>query len=91
MKNIIGFLLSSFVLFVFITIVTSKKEATADGSDVYGFPLKFYSYTGGKCVVPGCNGPFWNYINLILDLLITFVFAATAWFGIKKLKREKSN
>ncbi len=56
-------------LFIMPTILTFGAPAY-DGSQVYGFPLSFYSW-GGKCYSPdgGILCTSFSYTNLIIDIL----------------------
>ena len=72
------------VLFIIPTILTYGAPAY-DGQRVYGFPLAFNS-EGGLCPPPGCEYTF-NYLNLIIDLLILIVIPLIVNFIVLKVKK----
>ncbi|MBI2729992.1 MAG: hypothetical protein HYX40_04440 [Sphingobacteriales bacterium] len=88
MKKSKWVLLVSLIIFVALTILTIKNEADSDGFSKYGFPLRFYSYTDGKC--DNCNQGF-KTTNLLLDILISVTASYIIISIINRLKAHYKN
>lgn len=73
MKSRIIILSFSFVIFIAITFLTSSKLYIRGGVDYYGFPLTFYTDHHDYWIPPEESTI--NYINLILDILLTTIFS----------------
>ncbi len=71
-----------------ITLIFAKCDSPADGNDELGFPFPFYQYIGGKLSVEPENRSSFNFIYLLFNLLIYFVFA---YFFAHLIKRSKNN
>lgn len=57
------------LIFIVLTLLTMKNEASSDGLNTYGFPFTFYDHFTGKC--DDCYGKFgFKKLNFILDVLI---------------------
>ncbi|MCO4292575.1 hypothetical protein NF867_06860 [Solitalea sp. MAHUQ-68] len=48
MKGIKRTSAATLILFLTLSILTSKYESASDGIDEYGFPLTFYNHSSGK-------------------------------------------
>jgi len=56
-------------IWIIITVVFSKSDAPSDGFTSIGFPLHFYSYTGGKL----SSGSYINNGVILTYLLVDFI------------------
>jgi hypothetical protein len=73
-KNII---ITSLLLFVFITLLTGAYHSAGDGFNALGFPFTFYQSTAGKC--QNCDLVNWFKASyFISDLLLCFL---VCWIG----------
>lgn len=73
------------VLFILPTLMTITAPLT-DGAVQFGFPLTFNS-TGGLCSSSGCGFAF-NYLNLLIDLLLVVGIPLLANFIFAKSKMK---
>lgn len=58
------------IIFLLLTKLTSINESSFDGDDLVGFPLKFFTYRGGKLMDKNTSRIVINYTNLVIDILI---------------------
>lgn len=77
------------LIFLFLTKITSVNESHFDGEDRLGFPLKFYTYYGGKLLSRAISPVTYNYTNLIIDIFIYVVILLLSFkFWGKKRSKE---
>ncbi len=67
----------SLAVFTLTTLFTVKMESSFDGNDAMGFPFIFYTYLGGKRSVEPTERTFFDYHNLLIDLLLFFLLVFT--------------
>jgi hypothetical protein len=77
-----------------LTLVTMTREASIDGSDMYGFPFTFYSHFEGKC--NNCYNsfgfrPLCFCIDMLLSLVFTYLFIRVKTIFIKLKSHKSSN
>ncbi len=72
--------------FVLFTAMTGTWKSASDGNDVIGFPFEFYTYLGGKRLIPTEDRTLFNYGNFTIDAILFFVSSILIDKLIKKNK-----
>jgi hypothetical protein len=69
------FIIASIVVFILLTTATMEVESPSDGKDTYGYPLRFYTTTGGKCAVCTQTFEWWKFG-------VDYIFVLAAGLGL---------
>ncbi len=94
MRKYIEVFVLTFIVFATLTLATAKIETPFDGHDTYGFPFTFFTKFSGMCMPCPPNPTETNYLNLLIDILVSLIFGFIIWIGYKKTKvalRKKKN
>jgi hypothetical protein len=83
--NVLLLTIISIATFIFIGLLVDENNSPADGNDVFGFPLVYYTYSGGKMSVEPEVRTYFNQAYLIIDWLLTVLVSAGLIYGFKKL------
>ncbi len=86
MQTVKSTIIWTIIVFVTLTLLTMKNEASSDGLDTYGFPFTYFDHFEGKC--DGCYSKFGFKPNY---LLIDILFAMTFGFLITIVKSKFYN
>ena len=71
--------------FIFIGLLVDENNSPADGCDVFGWPLVYYTHTEAKMSVEPEMRTYFNQAYLIIDWLVTLLVSAGLIYGFKKL------
>ena len=66
------------IAFILITLVTMENNAASDGLSAYGFPIRFYSYTGAKADPSTPDHFGFKPISLLIDISYTSIIGCFA-------------
>jgi len=77
------------IIFIILTIVTSSLKSPSDGNDLFGFPLTFYTYLGGKKIIEPESRIIMNYYNLLVDIGFVIVLSLGMDYIRKRIQRAR--
>jgi len=83
--NVLLLAIISIATFIFIGVLVDENNSPADGCDVFGWPLVYYTHTEAKMIVEPEMRTYFNQAYLIVDWLLTILISAGLIYGFKKL------
>ena len=83
--NVLLFAIISIATFIFIGVLVDENNSPADGCDVFGWPLVYYTHTEAKMSVESEMRTYFNQTYLIIDWFVAIFISAGLIYGFKKL------
>ncbi|MDB5208294.1 MAG: hypothetical protein JWR72_3369 [Flavisolibacter sp.] len=73
MRKTFKILIATIFVFMVLTLVTMKEEASFDGDNTYGFPLTFHIQYSGMCDPCPESPTSTNFLKMLIDLILALV------------------